>query len=130
MTNASFPSWAAPVVGAGVGALLGLRGARRDGQEITPEWIIGGAALGFLAGGIIWLLDRPPSRPASSESASSSVGAAGPAPDVSAQGDFASRFLTLLSITLFCFPLIGFVLSIGKLLKPPSWVRIQSACTQ
>ena len=57
MQNQSFPGWAAPLVGAALGVLLGFRGAKRDGQAFSPEWAIGGAAIGLFAGLVVWLVD-------------------------------------------------------------------------
>jgi hypothetical protein len=57
--NRSFPSWAGPFVGAIVGAGLAFKAARREGGGLSWEWVVAGAAMGFLAGGIVWILDRP-----------------------------------------------------------------------
>ena len=62
MQNQSFPGWAAPIVGAVLGVLLGFRGAKRDGAAFSPEWAIGGAAVGLFAGLVVWLLDAIKSR--------------------------------------------------------------------
>jgi hypothetical protein len=106
----------------------------------------------WLAGEIVRLLDRPSSKAASSESPDRHSGATGPAPDRAGRSnvgwladpyknlrrkctrfrtpsDFASWFLALLSITLFCFPVIGFVLGIGAVWATRDtrgWLRIVS----
>ncbi len=60
--NQKFPRWAGPLVGAVIGAVVGLRAMRRERVE---DWFypVGGALLGALAGGVLWLMDAPPSRP-------------------------------------------------------------------
>jgi hypothetical protein len=42
-------------VGAGVGALLAIRIERRANQEVTIQWVVGGIALGAIAGFILTL---------------------------------------------------------------------------
>lgn len=53
-----FPRWAGPIIGAGLGVVLGLRGMKREGLQNWAYPILGGIA-GALAGGVLWLLDAP-----------------------------------------------------------------------
>lgn len=68
MSVKAMPSWAAPLVGAAVGVVLGLKaGARAPGSaELNPLYVAaGGGAIGALAGCILWLIDaqrRPTQR--------------------------------------------------------------------
>ncbi len=58
MKNRSFPSWAGPLVGTLVGAGVAAKVALEKDSGLPVEWtVLGGAAAGFLAGGIVWLLD-------------------------------------------------------------------------
>jgi hypothetical protein len=54
----SLPRWLAPLVGAVLGALAGLRAARRNG-DLSWLYVAGGAGIGALAGMVVWLLDVP-----------------------------------------------------------------------
>lgn len=53
------PSWQAPIVGAIVVGLLGLRAAYGMGQAITVAWVSGWAGAGLLVGLLVALLDGP-----------------------------------------------------------------------
>ena len=63
----SIPRWLGPVVGAILGAVVGYRAMRRD-RVTDYRWLVGGAAIGAMAGSVVWLMDAPPQsqhRPAS-----------------------------------------------------------------
>jgi Na+-driven multidrug efflux pump len=111
MENISFPRWAAPLAGAGAGAILGLRAARRDGQGIKPEWVIGSTVLGLLAGCVVWLLERPDAGPAPAAGDARD----GSVRDLSQPGSrvraVAGAVLALLSIVLVCVPVAGLALA-------------------
>jgi hypothetical protein len=92
-------------------------------------WMAGGAALGLLAGGVIWLLEPSPSKWASIRSAGGDFRATEPTAAASAHEVFVGRFMTLLSITLFCLPFVGLVLGIGAVWatwKTRGWLRFVS----
>jgi hypothetical protein len=55
----TFPRWLGPVVGAAIGAALGLRASKADGA-IGAAWLVGGALLGTVVGGVLWLIDASP----------------------------------------------------------------------
>jgi hypothetical protein len=128
MKNVSFPRWAAPLVGAGLGVFLGLRALHREGQpfDVKPPAI--GAAIGLFAGGIIFLLDRPASRPETQE------GPAGdPVADVpkrkSSDSTLVGRFLALLSILISWAPFVNLAVALIALLvnaRVAGWPRIVS----
>ena len=65
----TFPRWSAPIVGAGA---VGAIGFASNGGHPDPfsswEMIAGGAALGFLAGCLIWALEPSPSSEANCSS--------------------------------------------------------------
>jgi hypothetical protein len=125
MKNVTFPRWTAPLVGAGLGALLALRAARRERQPMAWDWLIGGATLGLVAGGLIWLLDRPAPRRKGAVAETSE--AVEQPPSASAeQGSLVGRVLALLSILLFCAPFLGFVLGVAAILinsRDGGWSR-------
>jgi hypothetical protein len=100
--NYSFPRWAAPFVAA---ALVGFSCLKIAG---LPGALIGAAA-GFGLGLVVYLLDQPASTESNLEAESDS-GNGSETPAVSAT--LVGRFLALLSLLLFYFPILGLILSL------------------
>lgn len=122
--NTKFPRWAAPLVGMGAGVVMFARGA---GQPLSWEWLVGGAGVGLLAGGLIWLLDRPPA-PAGSVDApgEESGGGVGLEGEGRGQSGVIGRFLALVSVGFFWTPGVGLILGIAALLtnlRTRDWTR-------
>jgi hypothetical protein len=116
MENPSFSRcWAYPV-GAGIGALLGLQA----GASI--EFIIGGAILGLLAGGLIFLLD-----PRKGNFSGEKEDADEEEPARRANGTLMSRLFATLAVGLFWMPILGLALGVGAVLmnfKTRGWPRV------
>jgi hypothetical protein len=102
MAPATFPPWAAPIVGLGVGACFGVRSGAQHPDEH------GGNSGGLAAGGFIWLMDRcAPPREASHSAASG----------------FA-RTLAVASVLLFLAPIVGRLVSLLAVIvnrRTPGW---------
>jgi hypothetical protein len=127
MKNRSFPAWAGPIVAPVVCAVLAVqvyfRLARMDPPPppgTAVQWGLGGATVGFALGLLIWLLDRPSSRPAG-------LGIEEHFPETRRQeSSLLSRFLALIAVLLCCVPFIGLGLSVLALLlnwKSSDWTR-------
>jgi hypothetical protein len=129
MDNTSFPRWAGPLVGAGVGLALALRLSLDLAPEARLLPVLGGLVGGLLLGCLIWFLDPPPTtttefgrRPRHNyiEVLDNSS-----AP----HGTFVTRFLALLSVVLCWAPFVGLVLAIPAVVlnrRARGWPRIVS----
>jgi hypothetical protein len=53
------PSWQAPIIGAVVVILFGLRLAGQMERPITAQWVVGSAVAGALIGVLVGLCDGP-----------------------------------------------------------------------
>ena len=82
------PAWQAPIAGAILLLLLGVRLAYKEDREITLEWLAGFAGAGALMGVLVALCDGP-----------------GP-------GTLVSRFLALVSPVTMFLPAIGVVFTL------------------
>ena len=78
-----FPAWQAPMVGAALVGLFGLKSAGDFGREVTAGWIAGHSAVGAFIGCLVSLCDGP-----------------GP-------GTLVSRFLALISPATALLPIFG-----------------------
>ncbi len=121
-SDANFPRWSAPFVGMLVGTGIGLKSGQRTGEGLSPTWLIGGAIIGGLAGGLIFLLDSPPA--ATDDDSLIQAPQQKVAPTDS--GTLISRFFALLSLPLFWVPVVNLILAGVSLLlnrKTQGWPK-------
>jgi hypothetical protein len=83
------PAWQAPIAGAIVLTVVGLRLAYVQGQPITVEWLAGSAGVGALIGLLVALCDGP-----------------GP-------GTVIGRFLALVSPVTTLLPVVGVIFNLA-----------------
>lgn len=114
--NTRYPRWAGPLVGASLGASVGLRLSLK--QFGRPSWrFIGvGALIGCAFGVLVWALDRPAPPVSSLEDELDGLPAHWPHVDQAPPGRLVGRFLALLSMLLFVVPIIGLLLSFAAVL--------------
>ncbi len=128
--NRSFPRWAAPFVGSVVGAFFSLKAAGREVRGDTPwQWILaGGTILGFVAGGIIWILDSPATAgniDAEELSAADLDSEESVSPEL-VPSSLVGRFLALLCVLLCILPWVGLMVSVPAVVvnyRTRDWTR-------
>lgn len=139
-----FSARSAPLVGAIVGAVIGLRGAfssaglnQRPGTPSPWQIVVGGAVLGFLGGLLIWFLDRPARpRKASPDPLSPTVYTESDLRALRLEAfavppielNLIGKFCTFSAIVLCWIPIVGLVMAISAFLfhlaakKKTGWV--------
>lgn len=106
------PRWSAPIVGAVVGAFLGLRSSR-DIEGPLLFIIAGGAAIGGLAGCLIFLFDSKPASESNPYASPSDFAFDKMAP---APSGVIPRFLAVTSVVLFFAPVMGLGVGVAALI--------------
>jgi peptidoglycan/LPS O-acetylase OafA/YrhL len=107
MRNANFPRWAAPFVGTVVGAYFAAKSAV-DADGVDWKWIPAGAALGLIAGMLVFVVDRPPKVSDSESSPPGAIARLRPPEFQSTESFVVGRILAMLSVLLIWAPWIGF----------------------
>jgi len=105
------------LVGAVDGLFLGFRVARREEFVMLIPTLIGGAVIGAMAGGLVFLLDTPKNSGSINSSTNSNP------------SSVVGRFLAVTGLLLFWAPIIGLVVSvIGWIanFKTTDWAKICS----
>lgn len=113
MPDKRFPWWAGPLVGAGIVPLTFWRGAALQGRGVDPWTLAGGAAIGFVAGLFVAVVDYFEQR----------------APGRGAPNPLVTRVLIGISPLCFWIPFVGAVVTFCALyrchwLDEPDWVLL------